>query len=240
MNKAMREVEIKDASTGEIKAVFSTFNVIDSDKDVTRPGAFTDGAPVRISAYGHGSWAGALPVGKGVIRSLPNEAYLEGRFFMDTTQGRDTFQTVKEMGELQEWSYSVDPISVSYGDFEGEQVRFLDKIGVDEISPVLKGAGVNTRTLSVKNHPEKYLEHAAAVIAVVGELIDRTESVIASRVAQGKSHMAERSVEMLQMLDADLVRLKSLLTPPVEPLTDELADIAWQEYSRFLDLTRNN
>lgn len=231
-------MEIKSPDTGEVQAVFSTFDVIDADKDVTRPGAFVDGSPVRISAYGHGSWKDALPVGRGVIRTTPNEAILEGRFFLDTTPGRDTFTTIKEMGDLQEWSYSVDPVKVSFGEFAGEQVRFLEQIRVDEVSPVLLGAGVGTRTLSVKNHPEKYLDHAAAVIAEVGGFLERTEDVIKSRTEQGKSPLAERSVELLAMLDSDLGRLKSLLEPPQEPLTDELLDIAWREYSRFLQLQR--
>lgn len=53
-------VEIKDEAKGQIKAVFSTFNVIDSDRDVTVPGAFADGEAALISQYGHTSWEGAL------------------------------------------------------------------------------------------------------------------------------------------------------------------------------------
>lgn len=236
--KQLRDVEVKDASTGEVQAVFSTFDVIDADRDVTRPGAFQDGAAVRISAYGHESWKGALPIGRGTITSNEKEAILNGRFFMDTTAGRDTFTVVKEMGELQEWSYSVEPLKVSFGEFEGQQVRFLESIKVDEVSPVLVGAGVNTRTLSTKDHPDKFLDHASSVIAEVRALLKRTEDVIASRVEQGKSPMADRSVELLSMLDEDLVRLKSILEPAPEPLPTELEDLAWREYSRFLELQR--
>src|SRR3546814_14819273 len=69
----------------------------------------SDLAPVRISAYGHKSWQGQLPVGKGVIRVKGKRAILEGQFFMTTTHGRDTFETVKALSEdgLQEWSYEV-------------------------------------------------------------------------------------------------------------------------------------
>ncbi|MEV4180192.1 HK97 family phage prohead protease [Streptosporangium canum] len=146
-------VEIKDAAKGEIRAVFSTFNVIDSHKDVTPPGAFDDGAPVRISAYGHASWEGALPVGKGVIRQTATEAILEGQFFMDTTHGADTFKTVKALSEagLQEWSYGFDVAEHAFGEVDGQKVRFLNKLKVHEVSPVLIGAGVNTRTLAAKS-----------------------------------------------------------------------------------------
>lgn len=148
--KQFVHVEVKDAAQGTVEAVFSTFNEVDSDKDVTLPGAFTEGAATRISAYGHQSWFGALPVGKGTIRTSPTEAVLEGQFFLKTTHGRDTFEVVKEMGDLQEWSYGYDPVKFSFGEFNGEKVRFLEQLLVDEVSPVLKGAGVNTRTTAVK------------------------------------------------------------------------------------------
>ncbi|MER7126755.1 HK97 family phage prohead protease [Micrococcus luteus] len=146
-------VEIKDEDKGIIRAVFSTFNKIDSDRDVTPPGAFEDGAPVQISAYGHKSWEGALPVGLGTIRQTSKEAILEGQFLLDTTHGADTWKTVKAMSDagMQEWSYGFDPVEWSYGEFEGQKVRFLNKLKVFEVSPVLRGAGVNTRTLSAKS-----------------------------------------------------------------------------------------
>lgn len=146
-------VEIKDEDAGTVRAVFSTFNKIDSDRDVTPPGAFEDGAPVQISAYGHASWEGALPVGLGTIWQTPEEAILEGQFLLDTTHGADTFKTVKAMSAagLQEWSYGFDTLDYSFGEFEGQKVRFLNKLKVFEVSPVLRGAGVNTRTLSAKS-----------------------------------------------------------------------------------------
>lgn len=148
--KALSAVEVKDESEGTVEAVFSTFDVIDDDNDVVRPGAFQDGAKVRISAYGHRSWHGELPVGRGTIRTTDSEAILDGKFFLDTTHGRDTFATVKQMGDLQEWSYSLDSVEESFGEYDGEDVRFLNRITVTEVSPVLRGASVNTRTLAAK------------------------------------------------------------------------------------------
>src|SRR3990167_6551310 len=102
--KALR-FAIKDAEKSQSEAVFATFGVIDHDSDVTLPGAFEDGAEVPISAYGHSSWMGDLPVGKGVIRTTEQEARIEGQLFLTTTAGREMFETVKAMGGLQEWSY---------------------------------------------------------------------------------------------------------------------------------------
>lgn len=156
--KALTSVEIKDAAKGTVEAVFATFNVKDHDGDVTLPGAFEDGAPVRISAYGHASWGpsrGASmvpvpPVGKGVIRATDTEAILDGRFFLNTTAGRDHFELIKEMGDQQEWSYGYDTLESAPGTFKGERVNFLKRQIVHEVSPVLLGAGIGTRTIAAK------------------------------------------------------------------------------------------
>lgn len=152
-------VEVKDPDQGTVSAVFSTFNVVDKDDDVTLPGAFTDGQPVRISAYGHESWFGALPVGKGRVRTTDSEAILDGQFFLNTTAGRDTFEVVREMGELQEWSYGFDVLDAEFGTFEGKHVQYLKRLHVHEASPVLLGAGVNTRTLDVKGAKRAISSH---------------------------------------------------------------------------------
>lgn len=150
-SKRLSRVEVKDADRGEVSAVFSTFNVIDKDGDVTLPGAFADGAEVVISAYGHASWGGALPVGMGRIRTTATEAIMDGRFFLDTTAGRDTFKVVKQLGPRQEWSYGFTIDEAEPGVFEGKDVRFLKRVTAHEVSPVLQGAGVNTRTLATKS-----------------------------------------------------------------------------------------
>lgn len=152
MRKNLIDVTIKNADLGEIEAVFSRFDVIDLDGDVTRKGAFTEGQPVVISAYGHKSWDGELPVGKGTIHELGDVAVMKGRFFLNTTHGRDAWETVKELSEadLQEWSYSLHDVVAKSDTIDGRKVRVLEKIRVKEVSPVLIGAGIDTGTLSTK------------------------------------------------------------------------------------------
>ena len=145
------EVKV-DGESGTVKAVFSTFDVIDLDGDVTVKGAFQHGAPVRISAFNHASrLGGALPVGKGTIEVSGDEAILNGKFFMGIPSAVETFETVKAMEDLQEWSYSFDILQSDRGQKDGQQVRFLQSMKVHEVSPVLLGAGINTRTLAVKS-----------------------------------------------------------------------------------------
>lgn len=160
-------VTIKSQSKGEVSAVFSTFNVVDKDRDVTVPGAIENGTPIVVSAYGHQSWSGALPVGKGTIRTTKTEAIAELQFFMDTTHGADTFNTVKQLAEvgLGEWSYGFDTLESEPGEHEGKSVNFLKKLKVFEVSPVLVGAGNNTRTLSAKSASDD--PHTERVVPVM-------------------------------------------------------------------------
>lgn len=232
--KSFSRVEIKDEDKGEVTAVFATLGVIDSDGDVTVKGAFENGARVRISAYGHTSWNGVLPVGKGTIREVKNEAILDGRFFLDTEAGLDTFKVVKELGAdgLQEWSYGYDPVEYSFGEFEEQQVRFLNKLKVHEVSPVLLGAGVGTRLLTAKSGL-KFSEHVAAVEADVDALITRASEVMALRAEKGKTIAAD-SADALARLVAGAERLKALLASPAPDTTTD--DVA-REFARFVALT---
>lgn len=149
-------VTVKDATKGEVEALFSRFDVIDHDGDVTLKGAFTEGAPVVISAYNHASHrTAALPVGKGSIHysASENGQVMKGRFLLNTSHGHDTFEVVKALSEddLQEWSYSLHDVVAKSGTWEGERARILERVGlVKEVSPVLMGAGIDTGTLDVK------------------------------------------------------------------------------------------
>jgi len=141
---------LKLSDTGEFSALFAPFNKIDLQGDLTLPGAFGT-QNVVISGYGHGSSIGvALPVGKGTIHDGETGGIVEGKFFLNTTAGKDTYTIVKELGDLQEWSYSLPEIDYEMRTIDGQSVRVLKKIRVKEVSPVMIGAGIGTTTLSIK------------------------------------------------------------------------------------------
>ncbi len=180
--KALARVEVKDESKGEVEAVFATLNVKDRDNDVTVPGAFENDAEVVISAYNHKSWEGALPVGKGVIQEVGDEAVFKGRFFLNTTAGRDTFEVVKELGAKQEWSYGFNVDDSEHGNFKGESVRFLKRMTVHEVSPVMRGAGIGTTT----RHAKSLRDEVAEAVDAVKAATESAERVVALRAEKGK------------------------------------------------------
>ncbi|MCF6376906.1 hypothetical protein L2K70_04760 [Nocardioides KLBMP 9356] len=218
MHKTITGFTVKSADKGEVEAVFSTFNVIDKDGDVTLPGAIKDGAEVVVSAYGHQSHYGALPVGKGVIRTTETEAKAELKFFLNTTAGRETFEVVKELGPLGEWSYSLHDVISKAGEINGQRVNFLESIFVKEVSPVLIGAGVNTRTLVAKGL--KFSEEGDAVVAAVKAYLGRAQEVMVLRSEKGRS-LSDESIEFLKELDQSLTQLRALF----DTKADEAAEV---------------
>lgn len=151
--KALQEVETN--GTGGITAVFSRFGVVDLDGDVTLPDAIEDGAIIQISQWMHGSWqAGLLPAGAGRIVKGRSEARIVGEFFLNTDQGRNTYQTLRGLGQQGigvQWSYGFDIVDSFQGDFKGRRVRYLTKLDVFEASPVLRGAGgPDVRTVELR------------------------------------------------------------------------------------------
>lgn len=221
--KQFASVEVKDATKGTVEALFSRFNVIDHDGDVTMPDALTDGQKVRISAFNHGSWGGALPVGKGHIEITDDGAVLKGQFFMDTAHGRDTFATVKALAEddLGEWSYSLHDVVADHGEFDGKQVRFLRKINVHEVSPVLKGAGIGTTTLAVKAEGMKLSDHIAWFIDGAGDLEERIAGVGTLRAEKGKPLTPEHRDALKSIVE----KAQTLLETDDAQASDEADDV---------------
>jgi hypothetical protein len=131
-------------------AVISTLNVIDKDGDVTRPGAFGNDqvAPI-VPAH---NWE-HVPIGKGQIFESGNEVLFDFQMNMKVGLARAWYEAMKFDMEnppaKQEWSYGYSA-KRKPGEHEGEDAYFLDAIKVHEVSPVLLGAGVNTRTLAMK------------------------------------------------------------------------------------------
>lgn len=163
MDFQTKKYELKDLSLGDsgtFRAIFATLNVIDHDGDLTLPGAFGK-QDVIVSQYNHGSWGNgvdALPIGVGKIFEDGEDAIVEGEFNLENEAAKATYQTIKYLHEkqrTQEWSYALPEIEWEMRQIDGRDIRVLKKIKVPEVSPVLMGAGIGTRLLSIKNKDEK-------------------------------------------------------------------------------------
>lgn len=202
--KMFTPTDLKLSDEGYIEAAFAQLDVVDHDGDVTIAGAF----PVKdvpMSAYGHTSWDGALPIGKGTLGEASGWATFKGQFFMDTTHGRDAFNTVKALGPLAEYSYGFNVLDSSPGQKDGRNVRILKSLDVFEVSPVLRGAGIGTHTLAIKSGgpgPDApYAEHATWVQEVVKAFFDRTEAKAKWRAKAGRDLSPATRDNLSSLLD---------------------------------------
>jgi HK97 family phage prohead protease len=234
-----KQIHLKDLTVdeaGRVKAVFATLGVIDHDRDIVMPGATENGTKVRISAYGHASWGGALPVGKGIISEVGNELVFDGQFFLDTSAGADTYKTMKALGELAEWSYGFDILEKDFAsDPEtGQEIRRIKKQKIYEVSPVLLGAGIATRTLDIKSlgaESQTYQEHAETLLAGVGEFVKRSQSIADLRAEKGKEPAAQKNRDGLKAIASELQKAAGELNRIAlsDPEAEELkvrADVA--------------
>jgi hypothetical protein len=150
------ELKIADEAQGTVEAIVGRVNVVDREGDVILPGAIpVDGAPVKISGYGHDMILdGLAPVGKGVVTEEPTgELLLRARFFLATSRGREAWTVLREMGPDQEWSIGFRGVETAELTPEWRAqgaTRLIKRLELLEASPVLRAAGVGTGTLTVK------------------------------------------------------------------------------------------
>lgn len=241
--KAFVPHELKLSETGEIELAFAQLNVVDSDGDVTLPGAFPT-KDVPMSAYGHTSWDGELPVGRGTISESGDWAILRGQFFMDTSAGRETHATIKGLGELAEYSYGYVPLDHSFGQVDGKSVRYLKRLDVFEVSPVLRGAGLGTHTRAIKSGAPGTDAPFAAQLSWYSEglpaLLDRFKGHAAARSTEGrKLSRADRAAleDHVEVLAAQLDAARGLLVT-ADPAKQ--AAFRQAEYENLLAIARAN
>jgi hypothetical protein len=239
--KAFSPLEIKLSVEGDIELAFSQLNVIDGDGDVTLPGAFAV-KDVPLSAYGHTSWDGQLPVGKGTISESKGWGVFKGQFFMDTTAGRDTYNTIKALGPLAEYSYGFNTLDYSFGQQDGKAVRFLKSLDVFEVSPVLKGAGIGTHTLAIKSgrpaSDTPYAELLSWYADGLPDLLDRVKDRAAFRAKEGRAlSSANRQMlsDLASALETHLASVHDLLTStaPAPETIDVTAEVLAMEAERL-------
>jgi hypothetical protein len=191
--KAFGHLDVKDEAKGEVEAVIATLNTVDRDGDVILSDAIKSGSRVILSSYGHNTVGslfgdgGTFPAGKGKIIIDENKAVFQGHTFMDMQIGRDTLSMLKHMGADQEWSFGFRVIGSEVPDETWRKrgaERILTKLDCFEVSPVLIGAGVGTRTVSAKAADEEAAQAKAEREAVEEkERQDAAAALEAKRVA---------------------------------------------------------
>ncbi len=224
-----KNIQFKLDEAGKVSATIAQFGVVDRDNDVVEATAFKDGQEVPM-VWSH-NWD--EPVGKGAIKVTPTEAVFEGAFFMDTERGMEAYKTVKAMGNLQEWSWGFHTVKSTWEEVDDRTIRHLVETELFEVSPVLKGAGIGTRTLAIKG--VKTLEaEITSLLEAADSLGERVRSVKGLRGEEGREISDERRTEIMGLVGglrkaADELE-ESIQPAPAEPVIDTQI-----EYNRFLN-----
>ena len=148
-------IELKeDGDTRYIEAVFSLFDTIDSDNDVTKANALRSGyTGNKVPLVWNHDWSKVI--GRGIIETDNQKAVFKG-YFLNTEAGKEAYETVKAMQDMQQFSYGFQVLKSSKGthiDSKGEEVpvRVLEDVKVWEVSPVLVGAQQNSFVQALKS-----------------------------------------------------------------------------------------
>ena len=148
-------IELKeDGDTRYIEAVFSLFDTIDSDNDVTKANSLRSGyTGNKVPLVWNHDWSKVI--GRGIIETDNQKAVFKG-YFLNTEAGKEAYQTVKAMQDMQQFSYGFQVMKSTKGthiDSKGEEVpvRVLEDVKVWEVSPVLVGAQQNSFVQALKS-----------------------------------------------------------------------------------------
>ena len=225
------DLELKAETEGKVSAVFSVFNSLDSDGDIVLPGSiksgFKSGSVPMVWAH---KWD--MPIGKGSIKSDGEKATFEGEFFMDTDSGKEAYKIVKNMADMQQWSFGYRVNDAERGKIgEGEEekdARFLKDLTVFEVSPVLVGANQDTYTMAIKSNEELLKEIVGEEKGVLGH-----STFLENEEPEEEPQEEEKSITVEELLESPAMYLKELykLKEAIIETQEEISEDAPKAFS---------
>ena len=215
-------IELKEEGDKRyIEAVFSLFDTIDSDNDVTKANALRSGySGNKVPLVWNHDWSKVI--GRGIIETDNQKAVFKG-YFLDTEAGKEAYETVKAMQDMQQFSYGFQVMKSSKGthiDSKGEEVpvRVLEDVKVWEVSPVLVGAQQNSFVQALKSGLEPVDEEIKAEMQV-----ESTEPEVSSKTDAGISNSSQQGMRLGEQAVASLEELKAF--------TERIENLASLRYS---------
>jgi len=219
---------------GTFEATIATFGEIDKDGDIVERGAF--GSATVSVLPSHDSMS--VPLGKASVEERGDLAIAVGRFNLEIEAARDWSAALKfdldNAPSVQEWSWGFTPTEFSFEQRDGDQIRILSKVDLREVSPVLRGASVGTRTISAKGEESRptLLDQVKTTTGDVEALIVQLQEISEGRKERGR-HLGEEvqlaTIEMAKHWLALNEQLTTLIKSDMLP-----DDAVAQAAARFL------
>jgi len=191
--KSLTIEKMDEAGTG--RARIATLSAVDHDGDTYLPGAFSwkDG--------GH-QWCSILPahdrratpLGKARVYEEGDAAIADLHFNLAIPEAKSWHSAIMfdlaQGASVQEYSYGFDLQDFDYQVRGDDRVRLFKRVDVHEVSPVLKGAGIGTGTLAMKNARLKD-DHFTLLIGGLGELAKQLPADPTTLSATGLKQLEE-------------------------------------------------
>jgi len=199
--KSIHVEKMDDAGNG--LARLATLAAIDHDGDTYSPGAFS-------WKNAGGQWAPmlpahdrkAMPFGKARVYEDGGVAYAELHLNLDITAGKEWHSQLRfdlATGQpAQEWSYGFGIGEAVFEQRGDERVRVLKQVDVHEVSPVVRGAGFGTATLSMKGRGS-FAEQLDDAIAELDDLVGRAGDIAKLRDDQGRDMSKARLAQLAEV-----------------------------------------
>lgn len=214
--KSILVEKMDDAGHG--LARLATLSGVDSDGDTYAAGAFSwkeggeQWAPM-LPAHNRA----AMPFGKSRVYEDSGTAFAELHLNLDTAAGKEWHAHLKfdlATGRpAQEWSYGFGTLDAAYEQRGEDRIRVLKRVDVHEVSPVIRGAGVGTATLTMKSGGGTFGAQLEALIAELDDAVDRAGSIAGLRASEGR----DMSKARLDQLAAIKDRIGALLAKAAAP-----------------------
>lgn len=146
----------------------------------------------------------AMPFGKARVYEDGGVAFAELHLNLDTGAGKEWQSHLKfDLGKgrpAQEWSYGFGTVESVYEQRGEDRIRRLVKVDVHEVSPVIRGAGVGTGTLSMKGHGS-FAEQIDALVAGIDDVVERAGDIARLRGAEGRDMSKARLDQLTALKD---------------------------------------
>ena len=194
--------DLKFDETGQIEAIVSVFNNVDSGNEIVRPGFFKKSIEKKLPK---GVWAHdwRQPIAKTLEAkeimagdpSLPPHlaklggTYIKGQFNLETQRGREAYSDIK-FGIVDEFSIGYSVIKDNKDEKTG--ARELIEGDWKEWSPVLVGMNSETHLVSIKSDAVPlagmtFEDHSQSVLATVSEYAERAKEINEIRTKEGRT-----------------------------------------------------
>lgn len=227
--------EIKQlGDDGSFEAVIATLNVVDSDGDIILPGAFQNATVSVLPAHDSRS----VMLGKAKMEDRDDKAIAVGKYNLDIPTAKDWHSALKfdlkTPPAIQEWSFAFRIVESSMETRDGEDIRILEKLDVMEVSPVLRGAGVGTITLTAK---QRFADQLESTLKAAEATLERAMQIAKLRANKSKPRtLSDDHKSRIKAIVDKFEEIQSVLSGPAEkegPEMSVLADTLHSQSSRL-------